>query len=166
MLAGKDLATLPPFEPVRSASGLSTPHPSRNPKCFRNAFPTRLRRRTCAPPPSQHRFARVLANGDPSAPLLPSLPAFGLPLRAGRRRRIADVAPHRLPHPRAAPTSWYASCCHRRPKRMAASAQPPGMNWGRLPTGCAAKVLLAVARPGSFGAGPGRWRKRCALSCP
>jgi len=39
---------LPQFEPVRSASGLSTPHPSRNPKGFRNAFPTRLRRRTCA----------------------------------------------------------------------------------------------------------------------
>ena len=40
--------TLPQFEPVRSASSLSTPHPSRNPKGFRNAFPTRLRRRTCA----------------------------------------------------------------------------------------------------------------------
>ena len=34
-----------------------TPHPRRNPKGFRNAFPTRLRRRNCAPPSSQHRFA-------------------------------------------------------------------------------------------------------------
>ena len=61
VLEGEEsLATLPQFEPVRSASGLSTPHPSRNPKGFRNAFLTRLRRRNCAPPPSQHRFARVM----------------------------------------------------------------------------------------------------------
>ena len=87
------------LSPVRArslATGLSTPHPRGNP-LFRNAFPTRLRRRNCAPPPSRHRFARVLANGDPSAPLLPSQTAFGLPLRAGRRRRIADEAPHHAP---------------------------------------------------------------------
>lgn len=38
------------------------------------------------PPSFQHRLPRWPAQSDPSAPLLSSLPAFGLPLRAGRRR--------------------------------------------------------------------------------
>jgi hypothetical protein len=153
-------ATLPQFEPVRSASGLSTPHPSRNPKGFRNAFPTRLRRRNCAPPPSQHRFARVLAHGDPSAPLLPSLPAFGLPLRAGRRRRIADEAPPRLPHPRAAPTSWHASCCHHRPKDWQPVLSLQGIIGGGFPPAAllrSSSLSLAPAHsaPGLEGGGKG-----------
>jgi len=85
-LAGKSLATLPRFEPVRRAAGLSTPHPSGTQVPQR--LLTRLRRRTCAPPPFPHRFARVLTHCDPSAPLLPALPAFG--------RGVADESLTRL----------------------------------------------------------------------
>jgi hypothetical protein len=111
LLVGKGLASLPQFEPVRSAFGLSTPPPCGNP-VFRNAFLMRLRRGDCARHLSSTDSENV-CRCDPSAPLHPSLPAFGLPLRAGRRRRIADEAPPRLPHPRPAPKAVvtpFASC--------------------------------------------------------
>jgi len=91
-LKEKGLATLPQFEPVRSAAGLSTPHPSRNPKGFRNAFLTRLRRRNCAPPPSQHRFARVM----PMAILLRRSFIRYRPSASRSGRGVAEESPTRL----------------------------------------------------------------------
>ena len=63
-LTGKSLATLPQFEPVRSASGLSTPHPSGN-TLFRNAILTRLRRGDCA----RHLSSTDSRDGGPLMPL-------------------------------------------------------------------------------------------------
>jgi len=75
LLAGKGLSPLPQFEPVRSASGLSTPHPCGNP-VFRNAFLMRLRRGDCARHLSSTDSCYV-CQCDPPAPLLSPLPAFG-----------------------------------------------------------------------------------------
>jgi len=117
------------------------------------------------PPTSPAQTRKVCPYCDPSAPLLPALPAFGLPLWAGRRRRIADEAPHRLPHPRGAPTSCHALCCHRSPKVWQPLLSLRGQ-LGRLRAGCLAKVLLAGARPRSFGADPGRRRKGARFPAP
>ena len=68
LLVGKGLAPLPQFEPVCSASGLSTPHPCGNP-VFRNAFLTRLRRGDCARRLSGT-DSEYVCQCDPSAPLL------------------------------------------------------------------------------------------------
>jgi hypothetical protein len=136
-LTGKSRTTLPQFEPVRSATGLSTPHPCGNP-VFRNAFLTRLRRGDCA---------RHLSSTD-SELCVPMRSLCAAPLSAtglrphltpaptasrsatGRRRGIAVEAPHRvLPSTRRANNSCHASCCRPHPKngsRRSAS----GNNWG------------------------------------
>ena len=92
LLAGKGLSPLPQFEPVRSASSLSTPHPSGNP-VFRNAFLMRLHRWETVPSAGPHRLPRWWTD-DASASSRASLPAFGPPpsARASAYRFAAERA--------------------------------------------------------------------------
>jgi hypothetical protein len=158
---------------ARPLCGLSLNSPSLRKPSFPQRLPDAASPRRLCPPPLQHRLRKCVPRRSICAApffatgLRPHLTPTPTASRSGRG--VADESLTRLRtaslthEPRQqVVTSRVATTDPKIDSQRSASEG----QLGRLPAGCLAKVLLALARPGSIGAGPGRRRKGALFPAP
>jgi len=164
--------TLPQFEPVRSASGLSAPHPSGTQGSATPPYAASPANLCPAPFPAQIRksvdpLRSICAAPFSATGLRPHLTPSPSASRSGRG--VADESLMRLRtashthEARQQVVTPRVAAAH--PKIGSRCSASKGQS-GSLRAGCFDKVLLAGARPGSIGAGPGKVVEKVRASCP